>query len=62
MNDAMPGNADLEPFLEMLVEALGRRLGEQDKAIKRLEKAVKELSGAQRPQVDQSVLRVLRGT
>ncbi len=54
---------DIESFLNELVSAVDRRLKQQDRAIRRLEKEVSKLkSSADRGvNVDESVLKVLRG-
>lgn len=50
---------DLEAFLEELVSCLDKRLKEHERAIRRLEKALKSTSRS--PRVDRAVLRVLGG-
>jgi hypothetical protein len=60
----MPGERiDIESFLNEMVSALDRRLKQQDRAIRRLEREVSKLkaSADRGVNVDESVLKVLRG-
>ena len=51
----------LDAFLEELVSVIDKRLKEQAKSIRRLDKEVSVLRGSARPGMDKSVLKVLRG-
>jgi DNA-binding transcriptional regulator GbsR (MarR family) len=52
---------DLESFLEELVSAIERRLKQQEKAIKRLERELESLKAGQGVRIDRSVMKVLGG-
>ncbi|MCK4714383.1 MAG: hypothetical protein KAT35_02320 [Candidatus Aenigmarchaeota archaeon] len=51
----------LDAFLEELVSVIDKRLKEQGKSIRRLEKELSTLRGSARTGMDKSVLKVLRG-
>ena len=51
----------LDAFLEEMVSLIDRRLKEQARNIRKLEKEVSELRGSARPGMSKSVLKILEG-